>query len=159
MHPILARLVAISIAMVAGWLAHRRFTFRLTAPPSFAEFLRYAGGAAGRWRPSTTASSSLIVLLRPAIEPLYALFASSLVAMVFAYLGTWKLEHFASALRLLGRLGRVEAPPPTDHRLALPDHASSAKGDRNESEMDRPRSCLHRHGIDGAARASGAVWR
>ena len=50
------------------------------------EFLRYA--AVG-W---TVAAINygifvLIVLLRPSIEPLYALFASSLVAMVFAYLG------------------------------------------------------------------------
>ena len=78
-HPILARLVAISIAMVAGWLSHRRFTFGLTAPPSFPEFVRYA---AVQW---TVAAINYgifvgIVLLRPAIEPLYALFISSLVA-------------------------------------------------------------------------------
>jgi putative flippase GtrA len=85
-HPILARLVAISIAMVAGWLSHRRFTFRLTAPPSFPEFVRYA---TVQW---TVAAINygifvVIVVLRPAIEPLYALFFSSLIAMVFAYLG------------------------------------------------------------------------
>jgi len=96
-HPILARLVAISIAMVAGWLSHRRFTFGLTAPPSFPEFVRYA---AVQW---TVAAINYgifvgIVLLRPAIEPLYALFISSLVAMVFAYLGM----RFA-AFRQLGR--------------------------------------------------------
>jgi putative flippase GtrA len=85
-HPILARLVAISFAMVAGWLAHRRFTFRLTTPPSVAEFLRYA---AVQW---TVAGINygifvVIVLLWPSIDPLYALFLSSLIAMVFAYLG------------------------------------------------------------------------
>lgn len=86
MHPILARLIAISIAMVAGWLAHRRFTFRVTTPPNLAEFSRYA---AVQW---TVAAINYgifvaIVLLWPAIEPLYALFVSSLVAMVFAYAG------------------------------------------------------------------------
>jgi putative flippase GtrA len=85
-HPILARLVAISIAMLAGWLAHRRFTFRLATPPSLAEFSRYA---AVQW---TVAAINygifvVIVLLRPSIEPLVALFVSSLIAMVFAYLG------------------------------------------------------------------------
>lgn len=85
-HPILARLCSISIAMTAGWLAHRRFTFRLTTPPSMAEFLRYA---AVQW---TVASLNYgifvaIVLLWPAIEPLVALFISSAIAMVFSYLG------------------------------------------------------------------------
>ena len=86
MHPIVARLAAISLAMVAGWLMHRTFTFAVTTPPSVAEFLRYA--AVG-W---TAAAINygvfvLIVLARPAIEPLVALVVSSLVAMVFAYLG------------------------------------------------------------------------
>ena len=44
-HPIAARLVAISLAMIAGWLMHRTFTFAVTTPPSVAEFLRYAGVA------------------------------------------------------------------------------------------------------------------
>jgi putative flippase GtrA len=86
MHPIPARLIAISIAMVAGWLAHRRFTFRLTTPPSFAEFLRYA---ALQW---TVAAINygifvVIVIARPTIEPLVGVFVSSLIAMVFSYLG------------------------------------------------------------------------
>ena len=45
LHPIVARLAAISLAMVAGWLMHRTFTFAVTAPPSLPEFLRYAGVA------------------------------------------------------------------------------------------------------------------
>lgn len=85
-HPILARLVAISVAMLAGWLAHRRFTFRLTTPPSVAEFSRYAAVqlmvAAINY-----GIFVVIVLLRPGIEPLFALFISSVIAMVFAYLG------------------------------------------------------------------------
>jgi putative flippase GtrA len=97
MHPIAARFFAISIAMVAGWLAHRRFTFRLSTPPRLAEFARYA--AVG-W---TVAAINYgifvsIILLLPSTPPLYALFASSLVAMVFAYLGM----RFA-AFRKLGR--------------------------------------------------------
>lgn len=86
LHPIAARVVAIAVAMVAGWLAHRRFTFRLTTSPTLAEFLRYV--AVG-WTVAAInyAIFVAIVLVRPEIEPLYALFASSLVAMVFAYLG------------------------------------------------------------------------
>jgi putative flippase GtrA len=86
LHPIVARVFAISVAMTAGWLAHRRFTFRLAHPPSLAEFLRYAGV---QW---TVAAINygifvLIILLRPSIVPFYALFASSVVAMVFSYFG------------------------------------------------------------------------
>ena len=86
LHPVVARLAAISAAMVTAWLAHRRFTFRLTVPPTFGEFLRYAavGWAAAGLNYSVFAA---IILGRPGIEPLYALLASSLVAMVFSYFG------------------------------------------------------------------------
>ncbi len=57
MHPITARFFAISIAMVVGWLAHRRFTFRLTTPPRAGESSCAMPRSAGRLRPSTTASS------------------------------------------------------------------------------------------------------
>jgi len=86
LHPILARLFAISLAMVAGWLMHRTFTFAVPTPPSFAEYLRYAGVA---W---TAAAINygvfvLIVLTLPEVAPLAALVASSAVAMGFSYLG------------------------------------------------------------------------
>ncbi|KAB2920362.1 MAG: GtrA family protein [Hyphomicrobiaceae bacterium] len=86
MHPIAARLVAISIAMVSGWLSHRTFTFALTTTPTLAEFLRYV--AVG-WLVSAINYGVFvaIILARPAIEPLIALFASAFVAMIFAYFG------------------------------------------------------------------------
>ena len=86
LHPIVARLAAIALAMVAGWLMHRTFTFRVTARPSLPEFLRYAGVA---WTAAAVNYGLfvLIVLAYPAIEPLVALVISSVVAMVFAYLG------------------------------------------------------------------------
>lgn len=86
LHPIVARLAAISVAMVAGWLSHRTFTFALTTPPTLAEFLRYV--AIG-WAVSAINYGLFVVIMlaRPALEPLIALVASSLVAMVFAYLG------------------------------------------------------------------------
>ncbi len=86
LHPIVARLAAIALAMVAGWLMHRTFTFRVADPPSLPEFLRYAGVA---WTAAAVNYGLfvLIVLAYPAIEPLVALVISSVVAMVFAYLG------------------------------------------------------------------------
>ena len=101
LHPILARLFAISLAMVAGWLMHRTFTFAVPAPPSFGEYLRYAGVA---W---TAASINygvfvLIILVAPATVPLVALVASSLAAMTFSYLG----------MRFGAFRQRASAPPP-----------------------------------------------
>jgi len=85
-HPILARLVSISGAMVVAWLAHRRFTFRLEVPPTFLEFVRYAvvGWAAAAINYGIFAA---IMLARPITVPFFALVTSSLVAMVFSYLG------------------------------------------------------------------------
>ena len=85
-RPIPARFLAISVAMVVGWLSHRTLTFAVSVPPSRAEFLRYAGV---QW---TAAALNyglfvLIILVRPAIVPFFAMVASSLVAMVFSYLG------------------------------------------------------------------------
>jgi putative flippase GtrA len=86
LHPILARVAAIALAMVAGWLMHRTFTFRVAARPSLREFLRYAGVA---WTAAAVNYGVfvLIVLAYAGIEPLVALVVSSVVAMAFAYIG------------------------------------------------------------------------
>jgi putative flippase GtrA len=86
LHPIAARVIAICLAMVAGWLMHRTFTFRSTTSPSVAEFMRYAGVA---WTAAAVnyAVFAVILLARPATEPLVALVVASAAAMVFAYLG------------------------------------------------------------------------
>jgi putative flippase GtrA len=86
LHPIAARLVAISLAMVAGWLMHRTLTFAVPTPPSVAEFLRYAGVA---WAAAAVnyALFVAILLVRSRTEPLLALVVSSAAATAFAYLG------------------------------------------------------------------------
>jgi putative flippase GtrA len=86
LHPILARIVSLSFAHVAGWLSHRRFTFRLTTPPTLAELARYVGVQ------STVALLNYaifvaVLLLRPSTMPLLALFISSGIAMFFSYFG------------------------------------------------------------------------
>ncbi len=85
-HPLVARLLGISCAMVAGWLAHRTLTFALRSRPSIGEFARYA--AVG-W---TTAAVNYgvfasLLIARPALHPLIALLLASIVATIFAYLG------------------------------------------------------------------------
>jgi putative flippase GtrA len=86
LHPILARVVSLACAHVAGWLSHRRFTFRLATSPTLNEFVRYAGVQ------STVAVINYaiyvaVLLLRPATEPLLALFIASGLAMFLSYFG------------------------------------------------------------------------
>ena len=84
--PIAARLVAVSLAMVTGWLMHRRLTFAVSSPPSLTEFLRYAGVA---WAAAAFNYGVFvaIILLRPGTLPFVALVVSSLIAIAFSYLG------------------------------------------------------------------------
>lgn len=86
LHPLAARLLGISCAMVAGWLAHRTLTFALRSRPSVREFARYAAVA---W---TTAAVNYgifasILIVRPAMQPLVALLFASIAATIVAYLG------------------------------------------------------------------------
>lgn len=85
-HKLTARIVSLSFAHVAGWLSHRRFTFRLTTPPTWREFQRYAG-VQYAIALLNYAIYSLIVLLKPDIKPFYAPVVSSGVAMFFSYFG------------------------------------------------------------------------
>ncbi|MEZ5856352.1 MAG: GtrA family protein [Hyphomicrobiaceae bacterium] len=85
LSPFVARLLAISVAMIAAWLAHRRLTFALTVRPSLNEFLRYAAAA---W---TTAGINYLVfagvlLTYPSVTPMAALVIASIVATIFSYL-------------------------------------------------------------------------
>lgn len=86
MGPLMARLIAIACAMFVGWQAHRRLTFAVAAPASVREFLSYA---ALQWVAVGTnyAVYSALLLAKLMIEPLMALVAASLVAMVVSYLG------------------------------------------------------------------------
>ena len=86
LDPFSARLAAIGVAMIAGWLAHRRLTFNVSAPPSFAEFGRYAAVAWGAAALNYTVYAA-VLLVRPATPPLAALVAATVVAMGFSYLG------------------------------------------------------------------------
>jgi putative flippase GtrA len=72
--------------MVVGWLAHRRLTFSVARAPSLKEFLSYA---ALQWVSVGTNYGLYagMLLLRPATEPLVAMVAASLVAMIVSYLG------------------------------------------------------------------------
>jgi putative flippase GtrA len=84
--PILARLGSISVAMIVGWLSHRRLTFALSTAPSLGEFIRYAAVA---WFSAGVnyAIFVAIMLMWPETLPLMALVVASLAAMVVSYVG------------------------------------------------------------------------
>jgi len=84
LDPLVARVGAISSAMVAGWLAHRRFTFAIDTPPTLSEFARYA--MAG-WSSAAINYFGFagILLFSPDTSRMVALVAASVVSMIFAY--------------------------------------------------------------------------
>lgn len=85
LEPLVARLAAISLAMVVGWLAHRRWTFAVEHSPTLGEFFRYA--AAG-WTSATInyVAFALLLLLVPTLPRLAALVASSIFSTIFSYI-------------------------------------------------------------------------
>ena len=81
-----SRLLSIALAMVAGWLAHRTFTFAVKEPPSVAEFLRFIGAALSA-SVINYALFAAILFTRPQTDVLLALVLAGGVAMVASYLG------------------------------------------------------------------------
>jgi putative flippase GtrA len=81
-----ARILSIGTAMTVGWLLHRTFTFRIQAPPTFAEFGRFIGVA---WSSAVVNYLIFVGLLYiwPRLEPLIGVFIAGLFAMVWSYLG------------------------------------------------------------------------
>ena len=83
--PLVARLAGIACAMVVGWLAHRRWTFVISSPPTLAEFLHYAlaGWIAASINYTLFAVQLLII---PEMPLMVALVIASVAAMIFSYL-------------------------------------------------------------------------
>ncbi len=81
-----ARIASIAVAIVVGWLMHRRFTFRIVARPSLTEFARFLGVA---WSTALLnyALFAGFLYVRPTLEPLIAAFVAGLIAMVWSYVG------------------------------------------------------------------------
>ncbi len=84
--PPISRLFSVGLAMVVGWLAHRRFTFAIKSPPVLREFIVYAGVA---WIAVSVnyVCFLLILYLLPDLPGSIAIIFSSAVAMVVSYLG------------------------------------------------------------------------
>ena len=86
LDPFSARLLAIAVAMVAAWLAHRTLTFAVEAPPSLGEFIRYSGVAASAATVNYLVYAGLLIVWRD-LPPVAALVGATLVSMCVSYSG------------------------------------------------------------------------
>lgn len=84
-NPLIARVAAISVAMLVGWLAHRRWTFAILSKPTIAEFLRYA--IAG-WLAAfiNYCLFALQLFYMPTAQRLVVLSIASAGSMIFSYI-------------------------------------------------------------------------
>lgn len=83
---LVARPIAIAMAMVVAWICHRHLTFAVKSAPTLAEFGRYAAVASGAAGVNYAIYAAILLAL-PAVAPEVALFASSIASMVVSYLG------------------------------------------------------------------------
>lgn len=86
LDPFSARLLAIAVAMVAAWLAHRTLTFAVKAPPSLGEFTRYAAVAASAATVNYAVYAGLMIVWRD-LPPVAALVGATVVSMCVSYSG------------------------------------------------------------------------
>lgn len=86
LSPFLARLFAIAVATIVGFLAHRSVTFAVTGSPTWSEFGRFITVA---WSSSVVnyAVFAAILLAWPHTVPVLALFGATLVSMFVTYTG------------------------------------------------------------------------
>jgi putative flippase GtrA len=83
---LIARFLAILVAMVVAWWMHRRITFAVSARPSLAEFTRFVT-VAGSANALNYAIYAGLLWAWPALWWLAALVAGTGIATIFAYLG------------------------------------------------------------------------
>jgi putative flippase GtrA len=86
LSPFVARPFGIVCAMLVSWLINRSLTFRMEAPPSIAEFSRFAGVALTSQIVNYSAFASLLLAF-PALVPELALFLACFVSMFVSYAG------------------------------------------------------------------------
>lgn len=86
LSPFLARPIGIAFAMVVSWTINRRITFQATAPPSLAEFSRFAAVSLTSQFVNYSVFA-MILLAHPTLAPEIALFAACFVSMFVSYVG------------------------------------------------------------------------
>nr|WP_279380222.1 GtrA family protein [Sphingosinicella soli] len=89
--PYAAQVPALSLAIFTTWLGNRRWTFRVDAPPTWREFLRYVGASLGGVAVNAATFSALTYAGLPT-TPAFA--AATIAAMGFNFL-SYKFAVFA----------------------------------------------------------------
>ena len=86
LSPLVARLLSISCAMVAGFLSHRKLTFAVPTPPNVTEFVRFIGVA---WTSSAVnyGAFAAILFVVPATSPILALLLATALSTCVTYIG------------------------------------------------------------------------
>ncbi|MFD0848306.1 GtrA family protein [Sphingosinicella xenopeptidilytica] len=89
--PYAAQVPALGLAILTTWMGNRRWTFRVDAPPTRREFLRYVGASLGGLVVNAATFSTLTYAGLPT-TPAFA--AATVAAMGFNFLG-YKFAVFA----------------------------------------------------------------
>jgi putative flippase GtrA len=84
--PFAARPIGIGLAMVVSWAINRRFAFAVTAPPSWAEFAKFAAASALAVAVNYLVFAA-ILLAYPAVNPILAVIVASMISMFVSYTG------------------------------------------------------------------------
>lgn len=88
--PFLARLLSIVFALAVTWQLNRRLTFAPSARPLAVEGVRY-GGVGLATSVANYLAYCAVLLVFPAVSPLFALALASLAAMALSFLGYSRL--------------------------------------------------------------------
>jgi putative flippase GtrA len=86
LDPFSSRMSAIGVAMIAGYFAHRRLTFKVETPPALEEFARFLSVAAGAALINYVIYAAALLVF-PGLAPVVALLIATPIAMVCSYLG------------------------------------------------------------------------
>ncbi len=86
MSPFVARPIGILFAMVASWAINRRVAFAVVAPPSWAEFGRFAAASVVAVAANYLVFAA-ILLAFPATNPVLAVIIASMLSMFVSYTG------------------------------------------------------------------------
>lgn len=81
--PYAAQVPALGLAILTTWMGNRRWTFRVDAPPTWREFLRYVGASLGGLAVNAATFSALTYAGLPT-TPAFA--AATIAAMGFNFL-------------------------------------------------------------------------
>ena len=84
--PLGARIVSMAVALVAGWLVNRTWTYADPNPPTFVEFGRYAASGALSIGVNY-AAFALMLILWPVVNPFEALIMGTGVALAVSFGG------------------------------------------------------------------------